>query len=113
MDRTQTRTKSRSLAQIQIEGQSWSVRASGHAIDRMAQRGVDAFAVTGTVIALGPERLQELKEQEAESIIIDQVRDIAVVIGFKGNRIMVVTVIDKSNVFVKSNTTIERIAVAA
>ena len=101
--------KSKSIATITIEKQTWSVRATALALQRMRQRGVDEYVVSGTVLALGKDRLQELQEAEEEAIIIDDEKNVSVVIGFRGNRIMVVTVIDKSNVWVKKQTSIERI----
>ena len=100
---------SKSIAIIQIEKQTYSVRATAHALQRMRQRDVDEYVVSGTVLALGKDRLQELQEAEEEAIIIDDEKNVSVVIGFRGNRIMVVTVIDKSNVWVKKQTSIERI----
>lgn len=100
---------SKSLAQLSISGETYSIRASDHALQRMAERGVDEYVVAGTVVSLGKARLQELQDEDAEAIIIDEAKDVAVVIGFRGNRVMVITVINKSNVFVKSDTTIERL----
>ena len=104
-----TTRKSKALATLAIDGQQYSIRATGHALDRMEQRGVDAYAVAGTVMALGPERLTALQAAEEEAIIIDREKEISVVIAFSGNRVQVVTVIDKAATFVKSNTTIENI----
>lgn len=103
--------KSKAIAQLRIEGQTYSIRATAHAMQRMAEREVDEYVVAGTVMSLGKERLQELQDQDAEAIIIDEVKDVAVVIGFKGkgNRIFIITVINCANVYVKSNTVIERL----
>ncbi len=104
--------KSRSLAQITIEEKRYSIRATIHALERMKERNVCEYAVTGSILALGQKRLLELQEalQEAQedAMIIDEERDVAVVISFKGNRIQVVTV-NKANVFVKKNKSVERI----
>jgi hypothetical protein len=100
---------SKLMAEVKIEGQLYSIRATAHALTRMAERGVEAHAVCGTVLALGPERIHSLQEAHEEAIVIDEVANCAVVVAFAGNRIMVVTVINRSNVWVKSATRVERI----
>jgi len=101
--------KDKLLAQLEINGQHYSVRATIHAMERMKQRGIDEFVVSGNVLALGKQKLQELQESQEEAIIIDEQNGCAVVIGFNKNTVKVITVINKSNVFVKTNTKIERI----
>lgn len=96
--------KDKSLGQIKIEKQDYSVRATVHSLERMAQRNIDEYVVVGNVLALGKERLLKLQEAQEEAIIIDELTNTSIVIAFKKNTIKVVTVIDKSNVFVKSNT---------
>ncbi len=101
--------KDKLLAKLEINGQQYSIRATAHALQRMEQRGIDEFVVTGNVMALGKEKLQALQVQQEEAIIIDEVSNSAVVIGFVKNTVKVITVINKSNVFVKSNTRIEKL----
>ena len=101
--------KDKLLAQIKIDGKSYSIRATVHALERMDQRSIDEYVVTGNVLALGNQRLVELQEMQEDAIIIDENTNTSVVITFKKNTIKVVTVINKANVFVKKNTTIEKI----
>ena len=98
--------KDKCLSQITIEKQSYSIRATGHSIERMKQRNIDEYVVTGNILALGKERLLKLQQTQEEAIIIDELTNTSIVIAFKKNTIKVVTVINKSNVFVKSNTMI-------
>ena len=97
------------LAIIKIGGKIYEINASNHALKRMTQRNVDKFVVAGNVIALGEERISELQAQEDEAIIIDEANNVSVVVGFDAESITIITVINKSNVFVKSNTQIHRI----
>ena len=103
------RKKDKLIAELKINGQQYSIRASAHALQRMEEREVDEYVVAGNILALGKQRLAELQEEQAEAIIIDEEKDVAVIIGYKGNRIMVVTVIGRSNVFVKKGTVIEKL----
>lgn len=102
--------KGKSLAQIKIGRDTYSIRATEHAVERMAQRHVDAYVVTGNVLALGPEKLADLKATSEDAIIIDTRTNTAVVVTVEKQTIKVVTVIDKSNVWVKDGTRIERIS---
>ena len=100
---------SKSIATMTIEGKPYSVRATYHALDRMKKRKVDEYVVSGTILALGKNRLLDLQENDEDAIIIDNDKGISIVISFYNNTIKVVTVIDKSRVWVKSNTTIVNI----
>ena len=98
-------TKSKSIAIININKVQYSIRATAHSLDRMAERGIDEYVVTGNILALG-EKLQKLQKEQEEAIIIDEITNTSIVIGFNKNTIKVITVINKSNVWVKNNTTI-------
>lgn len=98
--------QNRELATIKIDGNYYDIIASHHAMERMVERNVDKYVVAGNVLALGPERISELQKNNDEAIIIDEVNNVSVVVGFGKNRITIITVIAKSNVFVKNNTQI-------
>lgn len=97
------------IAVIEIDERYINITASGHALDRMEQYEIDKYVVSGNVLALGPERIAELQQQREEAIIIDEVANISVVIGFSMKTVTIITVINKSNVFVKNNTKICKI----
>jgi len=99
--------KDKLLARLEIKGRQYSVRATEHAMERMQQRNIDEFVVSGNVLALGKERLLEMQEAQEEAIIIDTLTDTAIVVGFVKNTLKVITVINKSSVYVKTNTRIE------
>lgn len=96
----------RELAVIKIDGKYHEIIASHHAMERMSERNVDKYVVAGNVIALGKERIAELQQNNDEAIVIDEVANVSVVVGFSKNNITIITVINKSNVFVKNNTQI-------
>lgn len=98
--------QNRELAVIKIDGKYFDIVASRHAMERMEQRNVDKYVIAGNVLALGPERISELQRNNDEAIIIDEVNHVSVVVGFGKNNITIITVIAKSNVFVKNNTQI-------
>lgn len=97
------------IASIKINNKSYNVVASRHAEERMIQRNVDKFVVAGAVLALGPARIAEMQKNRDEAIIIDKNNNTSVVVGFNPHVITIITVINKSNVFVKENTQIYNI----
>ena len=104
-----TRTKSKSLAQIKIENEVYSVRATGHAVDRMIERKVDKWVVSGDVLALGKERLLSYSQLTKDVALIDSKRGITIILGFRKNTIYILTVIDKSDIYVLDGTIIKNL----
>ena len=102
--------KDKGLAQLEIQGRQYGIRATIHSLERMEERNIDAETVTGNILLLGKEKIKQLQENQQEAIIIDKDKDIAIVIAFKQNKIQVVTVINKSNVWVKEGTKVEHLA---
>ena len=96
--------KDKMIAQLTINKKQYSIRATGHSIERMAERDIDEEIVVGNIMALGREKIIQLQNEEAEAIIIDENTNSSIVIGFKKNKIQVITVINKANVFVKEGT---------
>jgi len=93
------------LSEIKLNnGSTWSLRASDHALARMGQRDVDAYAATAAVIALGESILTELKETGDEAMVLDEDRGFALVVGFKLNTAWIITVIDKARCYAKTGT---------
>lgn len=104
-------TKSKCLAQITIEKETYSIRATGHALDRMRERKIDEWVVSGDIIAFGKQRLLEFKNTNEEVILIDKKRNIAIVWAFIKNTVYLITVIDKSEVYVLDGTVIKNLEV--
>ena len=102
-------SKTKSLATMKINGSDYSIRATEHALLRMKQRDVDEYVISGSILSLGKEKLLDYQDRSADVMIIDEIRKISTVFGFKGNKIQIVTVIDKDDIWIKTNTEIARI----
>lgn len=100
---------SKSLALLKINGETFSIRATVHALVRMKQRKVNDYVVAGTILSLGKRRLLEYRKAERDLAIINEEQKVAVIVAFKNHRIMIETVIDKSDIYVKEGTSIYRI----
>lgn len=96
--------KNTCIATINIEGNTYSIRISNHAQKRMEQRNISSYVIAGNILSLGKERLIKLQKMGEDFIIIDDITKTSIVAGFKGNRIFIITVINKCNVFIKSET---------
>ncbi len=94
------------IATINIGRHTYSIRISDHANIRMQERNISSYVVAGNILALGKDQLVELQKTSEDFVIIDTVRNTSIVAGFKGNKIIIITVIDKSNIFVKDATQI-------
>jgi len=88
---------------------NFSIRATQHSLDRMASRKIEATTAAASIIALGEERLLKAQASNEDVMVLDSINNIAVVFAFDGNKILIITVIDKANCFVKSGTRIEKL----
>lgn len=98
--------KSIKISEIKIEDKGFEIRASEHSYLRMIERNVDMYVITGEIISLGKRIFGIKTNGYDEGIIIDKTRNIAVVFGVEGNVVKIITVINRSNVFVKTGTRI-------
>lgn len=94
------------LATIKIKNKTYKVVASNHAQKRMMQRNIDSYTVVGNILLLGENKIEKLQSTNEEFIIIDKDTNTSTVGAINDNVITIITVIDKSNVFVKKNTKI-------
>lgn len=98
--------KQKCLSSLNIGNETYSIRATVHSMERMEQRKIDEYMVTGAIMSLGKERIIELQKDQDDFIIVDEENEVSIVISFKKNTMMILTVIDKSKVFAKKNTKI-------
>ena len=102
-------TEQKTLATIKLGTQMLVIKATNHSLERMEQRNVDEYLVISNIMGLGAETIERLQTNNEEAIIIDNNTNTSIVIGFSKKAITVITVINKSNVFVKTGTEIVRI----
>lgn len=101
--------KDKFLVELNFGSITYSVRATAHARQRMVERYVEEMVVVGNVISLGEERMNELQETQEEAIIVDEDRDLAIVIGFKNHVIHIITVLDDMNIWNNRGTRMIRL----
>ena len=101
--------RARQIAQIKIAEREYQVRATAHAIERMEERGIDEEIVAADILALGKEKIKQMREVNDVAALIDEDNDVTLIVEFAENALKVVTVIDKTNVWVKKGTKVERL----
>jgi len=101
--------KSKLITTFNIQDRTYSIRATSHAIKRMQQRGIDLEVAIGSLFCLGVKQLKEYQSKDQDIAIINEDHNVTVIISFDNNRIILVTVINKSNAWVESGTSTRRI----
>ncbi|MNT22431.1 hypothetical protein D3C72_1578130 [compost metagenome] len=86
----------------------YRVIGTTHGIKQLKERGVDEYHIASTCLAMGS-KLNEYNNCGKQVMLIDEGKNIATVIAIENYTIVVITVIDKSNVYAKLNTIIENV----
>ncbi len=91
---------------------TFEIRMTEHSYNRMHERGIDENVIAGNIIALGDKVNDINKNGYDEAAIIDKVNNVAIIFAVYTNKeineniVKIITVINKSNVWVKDNTKI-------
>lgn len=104
-----SRMKGKSVGVIDIRGKEYSIRITDHAFEQMYRRKITINLVTDTIKALGESKIEMLNGVGCEVIVVNKNANIAVVFGWEGRRIFVITVIDSAEVFKKKGTLVQKI----
>lgn len=90
----------------------YDILATSHSIDMMKDRNINKFDVCRMCRKLGL-KLQQYNNTGKDVMIIDERHNLSCLISVENNNIVIITTIDKSDVFIKAtqreSTAIERI----
>lgn len=100
---------SKSLTTFQIDKETYSVRTTSHSELRINQRNIDSYIIISNILSLGKERIKEYQNQDKDIMVIDESNNISFCFTFKKNTVKIITVLDKSDIWVKKNTLVEKI----
>lgn len=92
------------LDNIKVDNYKHNITCTIHGLERMEERKIDILKAVESIKEIDEKRLSGLKKINQEMIIIDKKRNISVVAAFIGATLRIITVIKKSNVFVKKGT---------
>ncbi len=97
------------LTETILDGKSFRVEGTTHALKRMEERDIDQELVTAIILTLN-DRLLDYNNTGEEVAIIDQDNNLAVIIEVREHKAVVITVIDRANIHIKDGTRLEEIA---
>lgn len=100
----------RVIMKFELDDDNYEVVTTLHSEIRMLERQVEEEAVSGNIIALGKERIDELILKGEEAIVIDSSKELSVVAGFNSRKITIITVLDSSNIWNNRGTRVERVS---
>lgn len=100
--------KSKELLSFTIDNKTHSVRISGHALERAEQRGITKNIILSEIVALPIDEFTVYTSEQQDVAIIDEQQDIAIILDFRTELVNVITVINKSDIWVKEGTQIKR-----
>lgn len=104
MNKRQYINGSRQVSIYKINDITFEVRISKHADDRLQQRKLDIFMVTGAIFSLGQKRINDYRDTGRDIFVMDKTNDLSVVCCIEGNIITIITVLDKADCYVKNGT---------
>ncbi len=91
-----------------IGDNTYRVIATSHGVLQMGKRGLDKYYIASACLALGL-KLDRYNNTGTHIMLVDEPKDLAAVITVENYNIVLITVIDKADVFAKSNTVIENL----
>jgi len=87
-----------------IFNKTYSIRLTNHAEQRLQERQIDLFQVTGSILSLGENIIEKYSGSNRDIFIMDKANNFSVVCNIVNYTIMIVTVINNSDCWVKSGT---------
>ena len=87
-----------------IFNKTYSIRLTNHAEQRLQERQIDLFQVTGSILSLGENIIEKYSGSNRDIFIMDKANNFSVVCNIVNYTIMIVTVIDNADCWVKSGT---------
>ena len=88
-----------------INNQTFNIILTNHATQRFHQRGLDKFQIIGSILALGEKTILHYQNSNKDLMVIDKINNFSIVASINGNDIVIITLIDKSDIFIKEGTT--------
>jgi hypothetical protein len=87
-----------------IANKTYSIRLTNHAQQRLTDRNIDIFQVTGSILSLGQKTIIAYSGSNRDIFIMDKEHNFSIVCNITINTITIVTVINNSDCWVKNGT---------
>jgi hypothetical protein len=89
-----------------VENNIIRVIGTDHAIQRLDRRSVDKYHVASACLGLG-KKLLEYNNSGNHIMLIDEGKNLSCVLTVENYTVVLITVLEKANVYVKENTLVE------
>lgn len=97
------------LGKLVAGGVDFRVESTTHALKRMEEREVGHDAVISTLQELSC-KIMAYNDTGEEIAVIAQEHDLAVIVEVRMNKVVIITVIDRADIYLKDGTMLEKIA---
>jgi putative NADH-flavin reductase len=102
-------THSNEITAFTIGSDIFRVIGTNHALEMLQERNLDPFYVASACLALG-QKLGDYNDSDKKVMIKDEGRSLACLIAVESYTIVLITVIDRADVFAKNNTEVEELS---
>ena len=92
------------ISTFTIANKTYSIRLTAHAKQRLTERNIDLFQVTGSILSLGQQNIEQYSGSNRDIFIMDKANNFSVVCNIVNYTIMIVTVINNADCWVKNGT---------
>ena len=92
------------ISTFTIANKTYSIRLSSHAKQRLTDRNIDLYQVTGSILSLGEKTITAYSGNNRDIFITDKINGFSIVCNITNRTITIVTVIDNSDCWIKQGT---------
>lgn len=98
------RKNGKMISSFTIGNKTYSIRLTAHAKQRLTDRNIDLYQVTGSILSLGENIIEKYSGSNRDIFIMDKANNFSIVCNIENCTIMIVTVIDSADCWVKNGT---------
>lgn len=98
------RKNGRMISSFTIGNKTYSIRLTNHAKQRLTDRNIDLYQVTGSILSLGQNTITTYSGSDKDIFIIDKANNFSIVCNITYRTITIVTVIDTCDCWIKNGT---------
>lgn len=92
------------INQFTLNGKTYSIRLTAHAQQRLQQRNLDLYQITGSILSLGQKTITEYSGSNRDIFIMDKEHNFSIVCNISVCTITIITVIDSIDCWIKNGT---------
>lgn len=99
-----------SINQFTLNNKTYSIRLTKHAQQRLIDRQLDLFQITGSILSLGEQTISTYSGSNRDIFILDKEHNFSIVCNIINYTITIITVIDSADCWIKSDTIAVKLA---